>query len=402
MAKKVFAVYLAKEDVPNSEAYATLELPASPWELWDAMEKVRLKDGEALYMEIDDYYAFEYLAPHLEELDISLNELNDLAARLATLDEVQGIAFEGLFSMEVQKKVNTNGGIITLQDLRDLAVSAKTDCYHVVDAADDAQLGRFYAENGFMEELDGLSDDVFEMLDFGKIGKALRTGENGIFTRNGYVVKHSELVTAPPCAKELPEKPEYLFRLTLGLHPDLEDDRTVTLELPASAEALRKAQKQLGADGWEGVVVLDYDGIIPQAAEFADLPMELDAFNDFAEAVEAMPSREKQIPKLKALLEHFEVTDLATAAGLAEHIGDYILTPEISSPQEAAIDELNFTMDAHSAKLLLPHVNLFTYGNEIIKDDNAALTFYGLMHREDYQPMQTPVQETQEQAMTME
>ena len=27
-----------------------------------------------------------------------------------------------------------------------------------------------------------------------------------------------ELVTAPPCAKELPEKPEYLFRLTLGLH----------------------------------------------------------------------------------------------------------------------------------------------------------------------------------------
>ena len=91
-----------------------------------------------------------------------------------------------------------------------------------------------------------------------------------------------------------------------------------------------------------------------------------------------------------------------TAAGLAEHIGDYILTPEISSPQEAAIDELNFTMDAHSAELLLPHVNLFTYGNEIIKDDNAALTSYGLLHREDYQPMQTPVQETQEQAMTME
>lgn len=71
------------------------------------------------------------------------------------------------------------------------------------------------------------------------------------------------------------------------------------------------------------------------------------AFNDFAEAVEAMPSREKQIPKLKALLEHFEVTDLATAAGLAEHIGDYILTPEISSPQEAAIDELNFTIFHH-------------------------------------------------------
>ncbi len=166
MAEKIFCVYLAKDGVPYNEAYAKLDLPASPWELWDAMEKVRLKDDEALYMEIDDYYAFEYLAPHLGELDISLNELNDLAAQLAALDEVQGIAFEGMFSMEVQKKVNANGGIITMQDMRDLAVSARTDCYHVVDAADDAALGRFYAENVFIPELDGVSDTVFKMLDF--------------------------------------------------------------------------------------------------------------------------------------------------------------------------------------------------------------------------------------------
>ena len=176
MAKKVFAMYLAKEGNSNSDAFAKLDLPASPWELWDALEKVRLQTDDILYMEIEDYYAFEYLAPHLDGLEISLNELNDLAARLATLDEVQGIAFEGLFSMEVQKKVNANGGVITLQDLRDLAVSAKTDCYHVVDAADDAQLGRFYAENEFIPELDGVSNEVFEMLDFAGIGRMMRQG----------------------------------------------------------------------------------------------------------------------------------------------------------------------------------------------------------------------------------
>lgn len=393
MGKRILRVYLAKNDTPYSAAYAKLDLPASPWELWDATEKVRLQTDDILYMEIEDYFAFEYLSPHLDGLDISLNELNDLAAQLAALDEVQGIAFEGMFSIAVQRKVNANGGVITLQDLRDLAVSAKTDCYHVVDAADDAALGRFYAENDFIPELDGVSDAVFKMLDFADIGKMMRHGENGVFVGSLYVLQDGELTTAPPVQKTLPEKPGYLFRLTLGLHPDLEDDRTVTLELPASAEALRKAQKQLGANGWEGVVVLDYDGIIPQAAEFVNLPMELDVFNAFTESVKAMPSREKQLPQLKALLEHFEVTDLAAAASLVEHIGDYILTPEISLPQEAAIDELNFTMDVHSAELLLPHVNLFTYGNEIIKDDNAALTSYGLLHREDYQPMQTPVQE---------
>ena len=54
MDKKIFEVYLAKEYVPNHEAYAKLDLPASPWELWDAMEKVRLNEGEQLYMEIED------------------------------------------------------------------------------------------------------------------------------------------------------------------------------------------------------------------------------------------------------------------------------------------------------------------------------------------------------------
>lgn len=399
MGKKIFEVYLAKEDVPNNEAYAKLELPASPWELWDAMEKVRLKDGEALYMEIDDYYAFEYLAPHLEELDISLNELNDLAARLATLDEVQGIAFEGLFSMEVQKKVNANGGIITMQDMRDLAVSVKTDCYHVVDAADDAQLGRFYAENDFVSELEGISDAVFEMLDFAGIGRMMRCSENGVFVNSLYVLRDGELTTAPPVQKTLPEKPGYLFRLTLGLCPDFGGDRTAVLDLPASEEALAAAQEQLGTLNWENTAVLNYDGILPNAAVFADLPSELEEFNAFTKAARDIPRSE--LSKLKALLEQFEVRDIETALFLTEHLADYILTPEISSPQEAALDQLCFIIDREEAVRLIPYVNLYTYGCDIIKEDNAVLSPYGLLHRADYQPMLSPMQETQKMEMKM-
>ena len=401
MAKKVFAMYLAKEGNPNSDAYAKLDLPASPWELWDALEKVRLQTDDILYMEIEDYYAFEYLAPHLDGLEISLNELNDLAARLATLDEVQGIAFEGLFSMEVQRKTNANGGVITLQDLRDLAVSAKTDCYHVVDAADDAQLGRFYAENGFIPELDGISDGVFEMLDFAGIGRMMRCSENGVFVGSLYVLQDGELTAAPPVQKTLPEKPGYLFRLTLGLHPDIGGNRTTELDIPASEEALAAAQEQLGTLNWENTVVLNYDGILPNAAFFADLPSELEAFNEFAKAVQDIPFPEKQLPKLKALLKQFEVQDIETAMGLTEHLDDYVLTPEISSPQETAIDQLHFMTDDHSVELLISHVNLYAYGCDLIREDNAVLSPYGLLHRADYQPMLSPMQETQKMKMKM-
>ena len=401
MAKKVFAVYLAKEDVPNSDAYAKLDLPASPWELWDALEKVRLQTDDILYMEIEDYYAFEHLAPHLDGLEISLNELNDLAALLSALDEVQEVAFDGFLRMEVQNKVDINGGVITLQDLRDLAVSAKTDCYHVVDAADDAQLGRFYAENEFVPELDGISDEVFEMLDFAGIGRMMRCSENGVFVGSLYVLRDGELTTAPPVQKTLTEKPGYLFRLTLGLCPDFGGNRTAVLDLPASEEALAAAQEQLGTLNWENTVVLNYDGILPNAAFFADLPSELEAFNEFAKAVQAMPFPEKQLPKLKALLEQFEVQDIETAMGLTEHLDDYVLTPEISSPQETAIDQLHFMTDDHSVELLISHVNLYAYGCDLIREDNAVLSPYGLLHRADYQPMLTPVQESQEMKIKM-
>ena len=401
MGKKIFHVYLAKEGIPNNEAYAKLNLPASPWELWDAMDKVRLQTDDILYMEIEDYFAFGYLAPYLDGLDISLNELNDLAALLSVLDEVQEAAFDGFLRMEVQNKVDTNGGVITMQDLRDLAVSAKTDCYHVVEAADDAQLGRFYAENDFIPELDGVSDAVFKMLDFAGIGRMMRCSENGVFVGSLYVLRDGELTTAPPVQKTLPEKPGYLFRLMLGLHPDIGDARTVTLDLPAAEAELLDAQEQLGVEDWEGVAVIDYDGIIPYAAEFTDLPMELKEFNALAAAVRDMPSPEKQLPKLKALLEQFEVQDIETAMDLTEHLDDYVLTPEISSPQETAIDQLHFMTDDHSVELLLSHVNLYAYGCDLIREDNAVLSPYGLLHRADCQPMLSPVQETQKMEMKM-
>ena len=303
--------------------------------------------------------------------------------------------------MEVQRKVNANGGVITLQDLRDLAVSAKTDCYHVVDAADDAQLGRFYAENDFVPELDGVSNEVFEMLDFAGIGRMMRCSENGVFVWQSVCAAGWRIDHRAACPKNAAGKagiPLSAHARTASRHWRC---RTVTLD-PSTAEVeLLDAQEQLGAEGWEGVTVIDYDGIIPYAADFTDLPMELEEFNVLAAAVRDMPSPEKQLPKLKALLKQFEVQDIATAISLTECLDDYVLTPEISSPQETAIDQLHFMTDDHSVELLLSHVNLYAYGCDLIHEDNAVLSPYGLLHRADYQPMLSPMQETQKMEMKM-
>ena len=104
------------------------------------------------------------------------------------------------------------------------------------------------------------TEQARKMLDFAGIGRMMRCSENGVFVGSLYVLQDGELTTAPPCAKDLPEKPGYLFRLTLGLHPDIGDARTVTLDLPAAEAELLDAQEQLGVEGWEGVTVIDYLG----------------------------------------------------------------------------------------------------------------------------------------------
>ena len=81
MGDEIFSVYLTPADY-SKLAYAKLDLPASPWKLLDAMDKVRLPEGDSLYLEITDYRDFEVLRSSLVCSATNLLELNDLAERI--------------------------------------------------------------------------------------------------------------------------------------------------------------------------------------------------------------------------------------------------------------------------------------------------------------------------------
>src|SRR5699024_11995317 len=90
---------------------------------------------------------------------------------------------------------------------RNLAASA--DCCHVVrEARSPSQLGRFYAENGFVPEIESLPDSVFELLDFELIGRRAQQGEGGVFTDYGYVVQNSDLNIALDLINKDPQAPK--------------------------------------------------------------------------------------------------------------------------------------------------------------------------------------------------
>ena len=93
---KVFTVELATD----KRRYCELELPATPYELLDALEKLQMKPGDQPRWEFIENNHFHFLHVHLTD-ECDLYQLNALATRLGELDSSGRIAFEGLFNQEL-------------------------------------------------------------------------------------------------------------------------------------------------------------------------------------------------------------------------------------------------------------------------------------------------------------
>ena len=92
--------------------------------------------------------------------------------------------------------------------------------------------------------------------------------------------------------------------------------------------------------------------------------------------------------KYKAVLQAAGCTDLSMAEELAGRLDEYILDSGSRSVEDVARGELRTMMDGASVETLLPHLNLYGYGLDIMRRDNSELSPYGLVERGDGQPLQ--------------
>lgn len=386
---KVFELYIANA-LRDEERYAVLDLPATPYEMLDALERAGCRSSEEAYYQVEEYLDFEYLESVISP-DCSLNHLNALAEKLSELNDRQSITFEGLLRMEQEK----NEGQISIHTLLQLAHNA--DCCHVLgEALNDSQLGRFYAENDFLEELSDLPENVFDLLDFERIGREERQAEGGVFTRGGYVVQNTELEQIP-LPDDPPPEPDYTVLLKVSRR-DSHDALSATIRLPASEEELDKALEQLDAAGWEECGYTCLDCAVPWAREWME-EEDLSTIQPFAEELNQL-QRQGQLPKYKALLLASRCEDLWDALEMADSMQSMVFTPSILSSQDAALAKLQTVFDADNLNILLRHLDLNGYGNELIAADHEELTPYGLIHQQNGEPI--PIRRKEDQEMGME
>ncbi len=377
--RNIFHVYAS-----NGSADQELNLPASDYEMLDLMDRLRLKPGSPPYLEVLEYRDYDYLAEQIQE-QADIYQLNGLARKLAGLDDFGRAAFEGLVGMEIQK----GAGPVPLPRLIDFANSPV--CCHVVEVAmTDYELGRFYAENGFVPEAEDLTDEAFELLDFSKIGQEYRAADGGVFTSLGYVMQNAEVPHRSEAMDFQPHKPPYailLNTMSLPLIPGEKQD-PIPIQLPAHSEQLQETLEKLGCTSWSNTMVSILDCPLPAWNHQIFLDEEIPQVFKLAEQLRQLEADGKLV-KYKAVLEAADCQDVAEAVLLAETVDDYNLLPDIRTVEEAAKDDLRISIDEITMGRLLPHINLHGYGLEMLERYNAQLTGYGQIGREDGQPIQT-------------
>ena len=102
------------------------------------------------------------------------------------------------------------------------------------------------------------------------------------------------------------------------------------------------------------------------------------------------------------MLGALDCQNIDTALTLIDTPEQYTFSPQLSSPANIAMDNLRYVIDKTELDLLLPHLNLDAYGQELLTVQNAVLTDYGLIERTDGQPVQLPQEQSQEGGMTLE
>ena len=383
---KVCEVYLATDDEHGVE----LSLPVSQYEMMDAFEQIHTKSPGDVYWQVDEFYCFDYLAPHLDE-NMSIFEFNSLTEQLSKLDERQETALEGLLQMQVDKHVQENSGIITVPELMMLAANVNR-CHVLADIHTDEDIGKFYVKNGFREDLDALPDSAYALLDYAKIGKQMREDEAGTFTPHGYVVRTEELQPLPDYEPQ--RDINYMIRLTLMNHEN--EQRTSVLDLPATEQRMLEVQEELDAPEWFDAQFTGCDAIVPQLNAMLTDVEDLPRINELAQALQELKAR-GQLTKVKAVVGATQCETLDDVFDRLEKLPQYCFEAKIRDKDALVRDELEFVLGGKDADLIYKHLNCEAYAEDVLKQYGAELTPYGMVNRADFGPLNEPIPEQQQE-----
>ena len=246
----------------GNDKVAYVTLPANKNEVIDAMDREKIF-GET-FLRITSCDEVPELAGYKFSEEPTLEELNFLAKRIEEIasdkeDFTSIIAYRAL----LQKPFDTiREAINRTYNLQTVPVYPCKNLY---------AYGEIVLENQMLEELDDVPDEVYDLLDPDKVGRAMMEREGGVFIGEYYAIPDSY----EPYLEyddELPERMEdWIFRLEITGNPaeneDISEKVSEVLTLPADEEYMRQLAEKVGEKHIDECVYVGFESAIPQIRE---------------------------------------------------------------------------------------------------------------------------------------
>jgi len=388
--KKTFDVHATKLRRAYNAPIVELSLLAAPYELLDVLER----PANAAKAKVQITYS--HTSKYLNLLPIEhggLYEVNALAEKMSSFEDWQQEAFDGLVKADAFKSDKP----VPILKLIDFAYSS--ECCHVLGGiTTHKELGEFLVDNELWGDTEEMPEDILAKLDYTAIGRESRLSQGGVFTDNSYVEQHSELVEAHKTLDYTPKIPDYTMLLKVSAS-DYDGEMSAPLKLPASSETLNKVLDQIGAGSWQETRFECIDCKAPMLSKLIDNDAGIVEVNRLAGTLSKMP--QTQLSEYKAILAAVDPSDFDSAVQLVERMGEYLVSLQYETLEDIARDELNFIADPTSVEVIIPYLDLEGYGAALVKGLNAELTDYGMVERQDRQPVHVPEEQPQQGGMEM-
>lgn len=366
------ALEIAIEELgTDGDKVAYVTLPTNRNAVIDAMDREKIF-GET-FLRITECDEVPELAGYEFTEEPMLDELNFLAKRIEEIasdkeDFTSLIAYRAL----LQRGFGTiSEAINSTYNLQTIPVYPCKNVY---------AYGEIVLENEMLEGLEDVPDEMYDLLDPDKVGRAMMEREGGVFI-GGYYAVPSSYEPALVFDEELPERMEdWIFRLEItGNFTENKDDYEV-LTLPADEEDMQQIAERFGEKYIVECVCVGFKSAIPQISDVCFESMEnIYAVNDIARRYSEL-SRE-DAAKFKAVLEHELWRGWDKINAILNDLDCYEFDGTVNHVSEFGEKYLSEMLPPDFDRSLLKGACTAEFAEKIIAANECAFTEYGVVSK---------------------
>lgn len=382
--RKIMRLELSAEKALNDGYYyAELLLPATDYEVKDAMQRTRAvgreNTVEVSILECD-------ILPELQDIRLdtfSLDELNFLAKRLVSLTDEEMPVFYAVTD-EVFRAAD-NDGLVSIKDLINCTYGLDTVpvAYNVSNLS---ELGRFAFENELLSDLDGIPESAVPFLNAEQIGRVQQKNDNGVFEGRLYIptvhYDRPEIYDGVTLPDEEPETSDFAIRLLVSGTPEHikgdPADRAIWLDLPMASDILANYAAAFNEADIGDCVYYDFESVIPQiTSEMFGSMSDVQTLNKLAAEISIMSEAEQV--KFRAVLDAENTATVKDALNAAQNLWRYEFTAEPDTAdaffKKYILENTSTEFDSRWLENLLPR----NEADKLLGRIGAAVTDYGVI-----------------------